>query len=75
MNSTSATIEYEARTETICRRYGKNREFLVRDTYTVYVPVGTPDYSIPARQESKLDLSKLAEAQAWADHMRDEMAR
>lgn len=66
-NQTSPT-EYETREETIVRHYGRNREFTARATYTVQVPVGTPEYKIPAR-ETTLDMSKVAAAQAWSAQM------
>ncbi len=65
MNSTISPIEYETREETVCWRYGKNREFRASSTYTVQVPVGTPEYKIPARATT-LDMSKVAEAAAWS---------
>ena len=75
MNRTSTTTQYETREETICWRYGKNREFQARSTYTVQVPVGTPEYKIPARNEPlTLDMSKVAEALARNQAIQDELA-
>jgi hypothetical protein len=66
-------VEYEAHEETTTWHYGPNREHMYVTRYTVYVPVGTPEYKIPEKVEPlKLDWDKIEELRAWSDQvMRD----